>query len=199
MNDVVRVAKKQDEKAIKVFDNFLDHNDRDSLENGLFDETFPWYYNKHTVYPDNKYFKSDNKNLYDNEQLVHGFTMYQKINSTYTYLPLLVWNKFVNTTQRTDYQVLRMKANLAFLNNKMSKDTYSIPHIDLDEEHQTLIYYVNYCDGDLYLFQKDDPDNVKRRIETRRGRLIWLKEPILHSAGHPNLFDKRCSVVINFK
>jgi hypothetical protein len=26
-----------------------------------------------------------------------------------------------------------------------------------------------------------------------------LKEPILHSAGHPNLFDKRCSVVINFK
>ena len=144
MNDVVRVTKKQDEKVIKVFDNFLDHNDRDTLENGLFDETFPWYYNKHTVYPDNKYFKSDNKNLYDNEQLVHGFTMYQKINSTYTYLPLLVWNKFVNTTQRTDYQVLRMKANLAFLNNKMSKDTYSIPHIDLDEEHQTLIYYVNY-------------------------------------------------------
>jgi len=199
MSDVVKVTKKEDEKVIKIFDNFLDHNKRDTLENGLFDESFPWYYNKHTVYPDNKYFKLDNKNLYDNEQLVHGFTMYEKINSTYTDLPLLIWNKFINTTQRKDYQVLRMKANLVFSNNKMSKDTYSIPHIDLDEEHQTLIYYVNYCDGDLYLFRKDDPDNIKRRIETKKGRLIWLKEPILHSAGHPNLFDKRCSVVINFK
>ena len=65
MKDVVTVAKKQDEKVIKIFDNFLDHNKRDTLENGLFDENFPWYYNKHTVYPGNKYFKPDNKTNYD--------------------------------------------------------------------------------------------------------------------------------------
>tara|TARA_R110001592_G_scaffold61640_5_gene188043 strand:+ start:26969 stop:27577 length:609 start_codon:yes stop_codon:yes gene_type:complete len=202
MNDVVSVVtKKEDDekKVIKVFDNFLDHNERDDLENGLFDESFPWYYNKHTVYPGNKYFKSDKKNLYDNDQLVHGFTMYEKINSSYTHLPLMLWHKFINHTQNNGYQVLRMKSNLSFSNNKMNKNSYSIPHIDLDEEHQTLIYYVNYCDGDLFLFTKDDSDNVKKRIETKRGRLIWLKEPILHAAGHPNLFDKRCSIVINFK
>ena len=46
MSDVVSVVTKnkdkdEDGRIIKIYDNFLDHNDRDNLENGLFNETFP--------------------------------------------------------------------------------------------------------------------------------------------------------------
>ena len=146
MSDVVSVVTKnkdkdEDGRIIKIYDNFLDHNDRDRLENGLFNETFPWYYNKHTVYPGNKYFKNDEKNLYDNDQFTHGFTVGNKVNSDYANLALMVWTNFCNKVGNNHYQVLRMKANLVFSNNKMSNNSYSIPHIDLDEEHHTLIYY----------------------------------------------------------
>ena len=92
------------------------------------------------------------------------------------------------------FNTLRIKTNLIFESKDYTKKTFGIPHIDSNQNHYVLIYYVNTCDGDTLLF--NEQEKIIKKISPKKGRFLFFKGNTLHANGHPVKSNFRC--VINF-
>jgi hypothetical protein len=193
-------------KKYLIFDNIFTDEEVNSIENQIFDPYFPWYLSRerdiqgnfYTVEKENLDLWKNNINVVDCGQFVHSFTYVENnkvfSNSINWNIPDKILKKFKEKIDIHNIDILRIKANLISESRKYSKDTYGIPHNDVDTEHYVLIYYVNNSDGDTVLF--DENKNITDKISPKKGRILFFNGKTLHAGGHPVNFSHRC--IINF-
>jgi hypothetical protein len=197
-------------KKYIIFDNIISTKKSNAIEEHLLSNNFPWYItmsrdkkgNFLTSELDNttkKWLK--NKNVVDKGQLVHTFFYRENFsiknelikNSSFSLIVEDLLKDFqIKIKNKID--IIRIKSNLIFESKQYTKKTYGIPHLDSNESHYVLIYYVNDCDGDTLLF--DDKEKIVAKISPKKGRILFFKGNILHANGHPTKSNYRC--VINF-
>ena len=101
-------------------------------------------------------------------------------------------NTDINIEDRT---LWRAKANLLFPTCDRQLQ-HSLPHIDSNDEHQTIIYYVTDSDGDTLLFE-DDKKTIVKRISPKKGRFLFFDGDIWHASTNPVKSMKRIVININ--
>ena len=157
--------------------------------------TFPWYYNESSSFGGDAIVK--NGNIVDYPQLVHRVYDNEEILSTlFTHvLPIVM--------KIEHKQIVRIKLNLNFHDEEMEENSYSVPHLDTNENNcLTAIFYMNDSDGDTYLFNEPEgtPFNeltVKKRITPKRNSLLVFPSDTLHSGNTPRKFKRRVVININ--
>jgi hypothetical protein len=83
----------------------------------------------------------------------------------------------------------RVKANM------VTRGTTSLPHIkhiDQYNPHMVLIYYVNNCDGDTYIYDND----TYTSISPEQGKYVIFDGALMHAGSSPVHSNHR--IVINF-
>jgi hypothetical protein len=98
-------------------------------------------------------------------------------------------------------KIIRIRKRLTYPNKSKCNTSYH-PHIDLDEEHLVLLYYVNDSDGDTFIHkenyqnEKNKPDNFSllKRIKFTKGRVVIFDGKNYHSSS---LSSKNYRIVLN--
>ena len=75
------------------------------------------------------------------------------------------------------------------------------PHIDTNEKHFVMLYYVLDSDGDTIIYnEKQDSDSytVKERVTPKQGRVVLYDGAFYHTAEQP-LNNIRCVVNYNLE
>lgn len=73
----------------------------------------------------------------------------------------------------------------------------SVPHIDTDDIHTVLLYYVTDSDGDTIFYDNDC--NVIKTCAPKKGRFVIFDGSILHSSTPPKTHNSRFVININLK
>lgn len=179
-----------------IFDDIIDKNLADTIEDWFTKDTFPWYYNKTTVTNQNQF-----ENIaFDYPQFVHLFYKYEQgkviKNSELADYPMELFGQFAKYKQIEEAIMLRCKANLQM--SVVNDKKFNHPHLDLDqfhpEKYYVLLYYVNDSDGDTFLFDKDF--NITHSISPKKGRFLLFDGNVYHAGRHPLKNSTR--IVINF-
>lgn len=183
---------------IKIIDNFLDETEASMVEKSLLD--CPWYltFEEATVSPF-KYLTMKDDNTKEYIQFCHNLCDNNGniVSSQYIYLINFLKDK-LNKNFNID-KFFRIKANLQTQCSFSKEHFYNTPHLDrLDnQEYLNAIYYVNDCDGDTFLFNKEDKGySITHKISPKKGKILVFSGNIYHSGRHPKNSLKR--IIINF-
>lgn len=188
-----------------IIDSLISNNHANTIENTLLNPYFPWYLggekinNRFSTCSKDIYLKNKNKNTIEDLQFVHGFVNFEKdqskINSNYFNLIEEISKKIADYFKLDQISLLRVKANLKIKSN-IKKNKYGTPHIDIGNENITCLYYVNDSDGNTILYKNN---KIYKKITPKKGRFLFFKGNMLHSAGYPFKNQIRCVINFNFK
>lgn len=173
---------------IKVVDNFLPSLVQDDIENRLFKNDIPWFFEEETVMGESV----PSKDLAISTPGFKHFLFDKAEIRSSLYEP---FKKIFNLDFKN---LLRAKINLLLQYPDYKSNNYNHPHVDFDEEHVTKIYYVNDCDGDTVFFE-DDKKTIIKKVSPKKGRLVIFKNKIYHSGSNPIKNKKRIIININEK
>lgn len=171
---------------LKITDNYFNEHVQDQLEKKLSTNEFPWFYVPETVSGDLK----DLQKLIKNTRYTHAFKHFVYDNggsNSSMFDPLDRIFNFRNP--------IRIKINMLTRIPNYNKDCHNQPHVDMDEEHITKIYYVNDSDGDTFFFDKDY--NIVERVSPKKGRLVEFKGDVIHAGSNPIENERRMVININ--
>ena len=60
-------------------------------------------------------------------------------------------------------------------------------HVDTDEEHVVLLYYVNDSDGDNYFYKKENNElKIIHKETPKKGKLILMDGNLIHASSSPS-------------
>ena len=82
------------------------------------------------------------------------------------------------------------------------KGKVDTPHIDTDDKHFVMLYYVCDSDGDTIIYnerEKDRPDGIytiKQKVTPKQGRVVLFDGWLMHTAEQP-INNVRCIVNYN--
>ena len=186
--------------SIYIFDDIIDRESQNILEN---------YFLK-------------NRNLFKDinnvEYMNNGTYMPQSIMSTRdidTHIDSIVKSIELNSISKIGKEIqhtYRCKINQLKSSDKIS-DEFDINgmHIDREQEHVAIIYYINDTDGDTCIYDTDlttmsgwnyivrdkkfEHFSLSRRISPKRGRVVIFNGMLPHHATYPTLSNR---YVINF-
>lgn len=190
---------------MKVFDNFLNLNLANQIENDLTNQYFPFYLTP-KVNESNENLKFStvnkeeindlkNKNEVNGFQLVHvAYVDIEKHKHQSPYFTELI--KIVNTLQfktKIALKPRRIKCNLKPQCLKANSDSFDHIHQDEDQTHYSAIYYPHDTDGDTFFF--DSKYRIIDRIPPKKNRLVFFNSNIFHAAGFPTKNQVR--IIIN--
>ena len=167
---------------IRILDNVLDDSRSDKLLNYITEDTFPWLLNKELI-------QYSQYKQYEHYQLYHSLYETErnpKIRSIHysTFAPII--QSFIPLATRA-VRLFRCKLNL--LHNHHLSDTGSCPvHIDNEQPHISMIYYINDSDGDTVFFRND---KEIQRVQPLKNRLVVFEGPLRHCSNHPKNHEHR--------
>jgi len=190
---------------IKVFDNIIDENIQDEIENLLLDNHCPWFYHIKTIQKEDeennikKFNLSNNvvKNMTDGQMFVHSIVDGDNINCTKT--GPVVAKMLMQFSERANFSIeniYRVKANLQLRDGNLKKEQYNSVHWDNDGPHWGMIYYVNDTDGDTLFFNSNE---IIDRVSPKKGRILLFDGSILHASQLPHKAINRCILNINIQ
>ncbi len=184
-------------KPIEIFD-VVDANYQRQIYDCVTDVKFPWHFLEDTT------FERSNDPQTSTPSFVN--LIYHPNNETNPYLdffmPLL--NQCLEKTELKLHSLLRMRAGF-LLNTKYVFPSmpykYNSPHRDFDQEHYTIVYYVNKSDGDTVVFkelEESEKYNVLHRSTPEQGKMLLFNGWHYHASTCPKMFTKRIALTINF-
>ena len=197
---------------IVVDDSLISVEQQDIIKTALENDFFPWYIgqNKFGTSPSylSDHFRGVTKNIFESTQFVHNFVNERTVISSAVNIPMIVYNAAKQKYNFSD-DILRIKANLYPKIWDNNIDAHQTPHIDDNDSHWTMIYYVNDSDGDTFLFNehvgfcKDATSisnlTIAQRIAPKKGRFVFFKGNRLHAGMHPKNNNYRIVLNFNFK
>ena len=154
----------------QIIDNYLKLNEHLILKTAMESNTFPWYFNEHKVFNENKLF---------HYQFVHVFYIKDKINSPFFNIvdPLI--------QQLKPLSLIRIKANL----NPISDNLIEFEqHKDQSFKCKVAIYYLNDNDGYTMI--------GKEKINSKKNRMVLFDSTQEHYGTNSTNCKNR--MVINF-
>lgn len=176
---------------IEVYDNLVNSDLANSIENNILNDSFPFFYTELTVKKEDYELVKHKENIKDGPQLVHNFLNHGISSKNFnTIIPLVnEMSKIINH----NIALLRVKANLKFNNNNSYKDHHNTPHKDREDDSYAILYFVNRTDGDMFFF----PDGNVKRISPKKGRFVLFKSNLSHCGQHPINSKVRCTINFN--
>lgn len=100
-------------------------------------------------------------------------------------------------------RILRARLDMTLYNPFCLPDACAhTPHVDMDGEHHTAVYYVNDSDGDTIIYKQKYGEKrlwltPYKRVSPKAGRCVFFNGLHYHSASLPKKTDNRCVVNIN--
>jgi len=91
-------------------------------------------------------------------------------------------------------EILRIRAGM-FIRNQTDKPHES--HVDRDDFHYTMLYYVNDSDGPTSIFDYKG-EKVIQEIEPKKGRVLIMTGDTYHSSSSPKNHIQRIVINYNF-
>jgi len=167
-----------------IIDNLFSKKYMDAIEDSCVKTS--WSYNNNISYGENT-----NKSIQD------GFAITFNTESHYYSLFQYLIFKSCEKINFEVSEISRIRKRLTYPN----KERYNIPycpHVDYSHNHLVLLYYVNECDGDTFIFDeildvpKDERNDeiiafdkwtIKERIEPRKGRIVIFDGSSYHSSS----------------
>ncbi len=176
-------------KNFAIYDDVLSKDEQDKVEKYLTDYNFPWYLQKATVS------KPIKDSMYKREIpfMGHAFCLNSVPCSLEYEMTFSVLNTICKKINLPYKRVLRSRANLVFKDGSVGGTGI---HVDFEEEHTVVLYYVNESDGDTTLYADDLGKEVLQTISPKKGRVIIFDGLIKHSAGVPVNHPTR--IVLNY-
>lgn len=164
----------------KIYDDILNELEKDVAQQFFMNPTFPWYYNEAAVFEStetaayieaNTRFKDD---AFECPVFVHSFFRYDDgnvyKNSKFSDMPLELIEKFFQRANLPVAELMRIKANLHMPVNNDKK--FNFPHVDCDDKHFVILYYINDSDGNTFLFDKND--KIIKEVTPKKGRFFMF-------------------------
>lgn len=178
---------------ITVYDNLVNSDLSNNIEKNILNDEFPFFYRNITV--DKKHYDSlkNIESIKDGPQLTHNFLNHGIRSKNFNIIAPLI-DEITNILKRKELNFIRIKANLKFNNNNLNKDYHNTPHIDREEDHYALLYFVNESDGDMFFFYNNE---ALERVSPKKGRFVLFKGNIDHSGQHPINSKVRCTINFN--
>jgi len=162
---------------IQVIDDCIKTAQQNEIKNYFFKD-LPWYYKEDVTLG----------NGVENGRPALDHWFYEK-GKNVSNIKLDLINNIVRPFNKT---IHNCKSILQLpLNNLSDPDISDIPHVDMDEKHLVIIYYVCTSDGNTIIKTKDSPVCVK----PKQGRIVIFDGKYEHTAEQPRK-NKRC--IINY-
>lgn len=192
---------------MRVFENIVNSQHQDFIEEQVLGTWFPWYYEPVTSMYDGVSGTFIDSRTRDHPMMVHSFIINGNITSSYWNLVAPIIDSLNNYGLNTS-KIIRVKSNLVFPQANYPEGFYSAPHIDSDwniepRDQYTFLYYINDSDGDTVLFKevsdcKTQPETLteETRFSPKKGTGILFNSCQYHSGTPPRKHKARA--VINF-
>lgn len=178
-------------------DNFLNESEIFEIENIFKSSDNKWTYSPTTIQHDHyNYTEIISEGDFQDSQY---FSLSPEKGTRAYELAEMVANKFIKHNNLNSYKIPRIRFNITPITDK-SITTY--PHVDSQEPHLIMLYYVNDCKGDTILYDqkyngsKINETTIMKRITPKRGAAFLTDGHNFHSIAIPNSGDLR--KVINF-
>ena len=156
------------------------------------DYEFPWYYTKDVT-------KSDSIDSQKRPAFTHGYVKLSGIViSEFHDIFLNLIKVCCQRLQITEVDVIQGRSflQLPLTTKKAKVDT---PHIDTDDKHFVMLYYVVDSDGDTIIYNEkveSDKYTVKESVTPKQGRVVLFDGGLFHTAEQPTK-GTRCVVNYN--
>lgn len=167
-------------KFVKIYDDLLSESEQEEYEKQFTSVNFPWYFQKSTLISGET----------DFHFLAHNFYGKDRNPSDFMSIPVQILQKFIERTDNKYTELLRIQGNLV---HKTNWKSHSQIHIDNEEPHHVLIYYVINSDGNTVMFEDE---NIVEEIAPKKGRFVLFDGNIFHAHFPCIQYDKR--IVINY-
>ena len=174
---------------VHVFDNIIDLEYQHKIKQLFLSSYFPWYFVEDVSTTGYSFGQSRNG-------FFHNFVMDEKVNSDYhlDILPLI--EKSLN---KVDYKFTKIIRGRTFfqlpLKNIKNRNIVDTPHIDMDEDHVVVLYYVMDNEARTIIYEDDTATKIKKTIKPKQGRVVIFNGKYWHTAEQPKK-NKRC--IINY-
>jgi hypothetical protein len=169
-------------KSPIILDNLFSEEYMKKIEESCIEGS--WKYSNNITYGEN----------YDD--IRNGFSMIVEDNTSQYFLYQYLIFKSCEKINFKVKKSIRIRKRLTYSN----KEKYNIPyqpHVDFDDEHLVLLYYVNDSDGDTFVYKekyskknKLNSDNVNienlsllKKIEFKRGRVVIFNGRNFHASS----------------
>jgi hypothetical protein len=185
----------------KICDGVVSLEDQLNFKDLFYRYDFPWYYNADV---------STNNGYQKRPGMFHKFiSSDNKINSPYFDIVIKLVKYAEQISNRKFDRVLRASTFLQFplSHDIVDHNVLDQYHIDRDDPHWVILYYVNDYDGEtvfsntLYdgseksIVDRDN-FNVVKRVQGKQGRFSFFDGRIYHAATQPRK-DMKCIININ--
>ena len=167
---------------IRILDNVLDDSRSAKLLDLITKDTFTWHLTRELIqYPQYKQYEH-----YQHYHTIYNESHSKPISTPYYSIFSPIIQSFISLTKRA-VRLSRCKLNL--LHNHHLSDTGTCPvHIDNEQPHISMIYYINDSDGDTVFFRND---KEIQRVQPVKNRLVVFEGPLRHCSNHPKNHEHR--------
>tara|TARA_X000000950_G_C13735000_1_gene585957 strand:- start:329 stop:904 length:576 start_codon:yes stop_codon:yes gene_type:complete len=185
---------------IKVIDDFLPQGFADEIESTLIHYAFPWYYRPSI---NNGKPKIQDERFKYAHGFVHNFFNEEDGPMSSYYNLIAPLKHFAEQQGIPNKGYHRLKSNLNITIPGWKDGQCQEPHTDMPSPHTVLIYYVNDCDGDTFIFDKqfdsNNPDQIdftiKERVSPKKNRALVFDGLYYHAGSYP--IEHQARVMIN--
>ena len=182
---------------IIVIDDIIDLDYQEQIRSILLGEVnygdyeFPWYYTKDVT-------KSDLPNSQNRPAFSHLYVKsYGQVLSEFHEIFLDLITACCQRLKMTEVNVIQGNSflQLPLSTKKVKVDT---PHIDTDDKHFVMLYYVVDSDGDTIIYNEkveSEEYTIKKSVTPKQGRVVLFDGGLFHTAEQPTK-GTRC--VVNY-
>ena len=188
---------------MKIIDNSLPIVFEEYIKDILLGNNFPWFYQKDLT-------GGYRTEMQSRPGLGHYFVVDGQNNSDYVHLLDPIIKSVEASTNRKFSKILNARTFLQLpLSPKLiGKNTVDTFHVDLEEEHFVILYYVlnsdgqtilsdrQYTSGDKVMMGVDEDYQIIKKVKPKQGRILFFNGNVFHTALQPKK-DVRCVLNIN--
>lgn len=181
---------------MRVIDNIFDKETSDMIED-LLVKKVPWFYNENIAYGD------------DTNEENFGFSTTFSKDSPYADCMRELTFSVCNRIKFDLSEIMRVRGRMTFPKNNLPAPVG--PHVDFEDDHFVLLYYVNDSDGPTYIFDRKYSTknqelldsgklelNILKKVHPKRNRMLIFPGSYYHAASYPSV-GKRVVLNINIK
>ena len=168
---------------MKIIENVFSESVQNYIENFCFDQNFPWSFLKDSAhyskddYPSFGHLAVDNFNITSNVGMVFE-------------IPVTILTEIFTLNRQN---LIRERFGLYL--PLVKKSLHNNIHIDMQEPHEVILYYVNESDGDTFFF--DNNKNIIKRVTPKKGTAVFFDGNTFHASSNPSN-NSRITLNLNY-